>query len=50
MDKCCSSRETMLLQDVLASGFEDRSTVFINWELITKKGNKAITDSERKIF
>ncbi|MBQ2642368.1 MAG: DEAD/DEAH box helicase family protein [Eubacterium sp.] len=36
------------LFDALNNGFEEGSTTFINWELITKKGNRAITDSEKK--
>ncbi|MBP2636807.1 MAG: helicase [Firmicutes bacterium] len=34
--------------DALLSGFEAGSTTFVNWELVTKKGNKAISDSEKK--
>lgn len=51
------SREKMLkylpqtnaytLQDALTQGFQSQSTYFINWERITKKGNKAISDTER---
>lgn len=48
MDKFCPNRTTQNLQDVLTGGFAFSSTVFINWELITKRGNKAITDSEQK--
>lgn len=33
--------------NVLNNGFEDGTTYFINWESITKKGNRAISDSER---
>ena len=36
------------LFDALNNGFESGSTTFINWELITKKGNRAITDGEKK--
>lgn len=36
------------LYDALLNGFSEESTTFINWELITKKGNKAITDNEKK--
>lgn len=39
---------TKTLNDVLLAGFEPRSTAFINWELITKKGNRAIMESEHK--
>ena len=36
------------ITDVLLSGFEAGDTAFINWETITKKGNTALKDSERK--
>lgn len=36
------------LNDVLTSGFDTDTTYFINWESITKKGNRAIKESERK--
>ena len=36
------------LFDTLLTGFEAGSTTFINWELITKKGNKAVSDGEKK--
>jgi len=42
------NRRTNTLNDALLSGFEAGSTTFINWELITKKGNKAISDTEKK--
>ena len=41
-----SKRESRM--DALQNGFVPESTTFINWELITKKGNKAISDSEKK--
>lgn len=41
-------KTTKNLFDALLSGFEAGSTTFINWELVTKKGNKAISDSEKK--
>jgi len=44
----CPSRNTKNLFDALLTGFEAGSTTFINWELVTKKGNTAIKDSERK--
>lgn len=31
----------------MVSGFEPGSVTFINWELVTKKGNTALKDSER---
>lgn len=48
MKSICPTRKTGNLFDVLTSGFEEKSTTFINWELVTKKGNTAIKDSERK--
>lgn len=42
------SKTTKNLFDALLSGFEAGSTTFINWELVTKKGNKAISDGEKK--
>ncbi len=36
------------LFDVLTSGFNADTTYFINWESITKKGNLAIKEGERK--
>lgn len=36
------------IQDVLLQGFEGEDTAFINWETITKKGNTALKEQERK--
>lgn len=36
------------IQDVLLQGFEAGDTAFINWETITKKGNTALKEQERK--
>lgn len=33
---------------VLTHDFEDKDVCFINWERVTKKGNRAVRDSERK--
>ena len=41
-------RKTQNIFDALQNGFEPESTTFINWELVTKRGNTAIKDSERK--
>ena len=49
--KMCSvapHRNTQNLFDALQNGFAPESTTFINWELVTKRGNTAIRDSERK--
>ncbi len=39
--------KTGTLADVLTGGFSENFVTFINWEKITKKGNIAISDSER---
>ena len=36
------------LFDILTTGFQAGDTTFVNWELVTNKKNKAITESERK--
>ena len=36
------------LSEALIEGFPEGSVTFINWELVTKKGNKALTDSETR--
>lgn len=48
MRKFAPGRITQNLFDALLNGFAPGSTTFINWELVTKKGNTAIRDSERK--
>lgn len=48
MKRFSPSLNTGNLNDVLTSGFNADITYFINWEVITKKGNRAIKDSERK--
>ncbi|EJP6471887.1 DEAD/DEAH box helicase family protein [Clostridium botulinum] len=48
MTKFIPSRSTQNLFDALLNGFDEETTTFINWELVTKKGNTAIKDSERK--
>lgn len=48
MEKFAPSRNTQNLFDALQNGFVPESTTFINWELVTKKGNTAIRDGERK--
>lgn len=48
MQKLSPGRKTQNLFDALLGGFSESATTFINWELVTKKGNTAIRDSERK--
>ena len=42
------NRDVKTLQEALLAGFEEGSTTFVNWEMVTKTGNKAITESEEK--
>lgn len=48
MQKFAPYRDTQNLFDALLNGFAPGTTTFINWELVTKQGNTAIRDSERK--
>lgn len=48
MDLYIPTATTKVLDEVLNLGFNECDTVFINWELVTKKGNKALSDGERK--
>ncbi|WP_320990706.1 DEAD/DEAH box helicase family protein [Hungatella sp.] len=48
MMKFAPGRITQNLFDALLNGFAPGCTTFINWELVTKRGNTAIRDSERK--
>lgn len=48
MKRFCPNRSTRNLYDSLTAGFEAGTTTFINWELVTKKGNNALKDSERQ--
>ncbi len=47
MDKYIPNANTKTLETAISRGFNEKDTVFINWELVTKKGNKALADSER---
>lgn len=48
MEKYFPNSNTKTLQDILNMGFNEGDAVFINWELVTKKGNKALSDGERR--
>lgn len=50
MDKYIHAAQTKQLSDVMTAGFEENDSCFINWEKLTKKGNKALKDSERTNF
>lgn len=47
MDELAPHLDTRNLLYSMVSGFEGGSVTFINWELVTKKGNTALKDSER---
>lgn len=46
-DHFLPTRNSFDLNDVLLNGFTVGSTSFINWDKVTKKGNKAITENEK---
>lgn len=48
MEMFLPSRTAYTMDDALKNGFTAESVTFINWELVTKKGNNAIKDSEKK--
>lgn len=48
MTKYLPNLNSKNISDVLLCGFEAGDTAFINWETITKKGNTAIKEQERK--
>ena len=48
MDLYIPTATTKVLQDVLNIGFSEGDTVFINWELVNKKGNIALSDGEKR--
>lgn len=50
MVKFLPHHNTKNIQDVLLQGFDAKDTAFINWETITKKGNNALKEAERKIY
>ncbi|WHZ05850.1 DEAD/DEAH box helicase family protein [Neobacillus sp. YX16] len=50
MDKYIHNSQTKLLPDVMANGFVENDSCFINWEQIIPKGNNAMKESERANF
>ena len=48
MLKFAPTRNAQTLSDALTIGFTEESTTFINWEMVTKTGNRAILESEVK--
>ncbi len=47
MDVLAPNIDTRALHYSMIMGFDGGSVTFINWELVTKKGNTALKDSER---
>lgn len=47
MEELSPHLDTRNLMYSMMAGFEPGSVTFINWELVTKKGNTALKDSER---
>ena len=50
MDKYIHMVKTKLINDLMTTGFKKNDCVFINWEKLTKKGNKALSEGERTNF
>ena len=50
MDAYIHGRTTKLLSDIMTSGFSENDCCFINWELLNKKDNNALKDSEHTNF
>ena len=48
MEKLAPNLDTRVLMYSLIAGFSGGSVTFINWELVTKKGNNALKDGERE--
>lgn len=48
MNKYLPNLSSKTISEILVSGFEAGDTAFINWESITKKGNTALKEAERK--
>ena len=48
MSKYLPSFSSKDITEVLLNGFEAGDTAFINWETVTKKGNNALQEAERK--
>lgn len=46
MQKFCPQMKNFSLSEALSCGFCGGGTTFINWEMVTKEGNKALTQGE----
>ncbi|MGG3561674.1 DEAD/DEAH box helicase family protein [Neobacillus rhizosphaerae] len=50
MDKYIHNSQTKLITEVLTDGFYENDSCFINWEMLTKKGNNALKEGEKANF
>lgn len=50
MDRYVHNSSTKLLYEIMNVGFKENDVCFINWELITKKGNNALKEGEKENF
>lgn len=48
MEKLAPHLKTMDIHEALTNGFEKDTTTFVNWQMVTNKNNKSITENERK--
>ena len=48
MERYIPKSKTKILSDIINTGFYEGDTVFINWELVTKTGNKAMSEESIK--
>src|SRR5699024_5636978 len=48
MEKFSPNLKTKDIEDVLTEGFTTNATHFINWQMVTNRRNKTITENERK--
>lgn len=48
LDKHLPQYTSKTVDDILNGDFDDKDVCFINWERVTKKGNRAIKEAERK--
>lgn len=50
MDIYIHNSQTKLLSDVMTDGFVENDVCFINWEKLTKRGNNALKEGEKRNF
>src|SRR5699024_5174849 len=50
MDKYIHNSSTKLLHDIMTDGFSENDICFVNWEKLTRDGNKAFKEGEKSNF